>query len=853
MEELQSEETEFLIDLCETGSSLYPAARFEDKKVTAGQAQDLIQWATGQNIHGLLPYWLDTDSWLLQKVILHMEKNIYGPPLKKALPSCVRVPSHKGTFLGCAFHFAVDLSALPIPFFDRENGDEAQIRLVVQYDMLNANAAQKLALGFYGTFKGYRMLVNIHLPQLAFEGRLDKKAAAPADGPLLFHGLEGMAVKNIAVYGMIPSQRYRMEFALQRDRLLELPMGKKNFTLDALCADASYSPKGLAFGVELSFTLFKGIHCLLGGIYQYNRASGKHILFLEGGLTKEFSLASLIGLISQEPASQQGPDFVVKGFHLSYRAAFPAASANAFGDPLEFTFFCNIAFDWGTGKVGTIFHIHWIPDAFTYRMTAYLEVLEFLRMSAGCKVIFRQGTPSFQDFAFQAKIGKTLITAACDKDKNYIFRLQDFNLGQLLEDLIRLINEDHDWYLPWPFHILKDIRIQDLEVMIDNQNEVLRAKYYTHFRILFLTVDHIELYYDKKKEDFLVNIKINGSLSQGTDETDVLSLNLLKDLFPVLKDVGEKQFKISYLGIGQHIALSLPPSFEGRDFEEIFKNVKTAITKERVPTLSPDTNWLIALKFKLLKAIDVTLLMCDPVFYGAKVSVGRGFEMTDQLDGLSFTILYSKVTETIGMFYARLTFPKTWRSLRLGPAALMLGEIAVSVYTNGNFKLDLGFPYQKDFSRSFGLSYMEFTGRGGFFFGILNGDTSVQVPAVSRGHFETVMELGIGVDAGIGLEISAGPLKAGAYVKMIAIFEGIFASYVSENGDNTTYYKVKATAGITASLYGSVDFVLIQVGFSVNASLTADLLLERYKQTSLAVDLHVLVHAYIKLLIFNIL
>lgn len=263
---------------------------------------------------------------------------------------------------------------------------------------------------------------------------------------------------------------------------------------------------------------------------------------------------------------------------------------------------------------------------------------------------------------------------------------------------------------------------------------------------------------------------------------------------------------------------------------------------------------MAALQLKLINAVDITLLMCDPVFYGLQVDIGKGSELVEQLAGLSFTILYSKVTETIGMFYARLKFPEAFRKMKLGTIQIFLGEIGVWIYTNGNFKIDMGFPHNQDFSNSFGLTYLLFTGKGGFYFGLLNGDTSRAVPQVPRGHFEAVVELGVGISAGAGREISAGPLKAGAYVMLTAIFEGVFANYVpeGEGQKDSIYYKVKALAGVTASIYGSVDFVLIQIGFSVNLSFSAELVLESYQPTELSIDMSLSVSAYIKILFIKI-
>ena len=75
------------------------------------------------------------------------------------------------------------------------------------------------------------------------------------------------------------------------------------------------------------------------------------------------------------------------------------------------------------------------------------------------------------------KIRGIEITASYDAQKNFMFRVLNFNLGELIEGLISLIAPDHNWYLPWPSGILKQITLKELEVVMDRQEETIRARY----------------------------------------------------------------------------------------------------------------------------------------------------------------------------------------------------------------------------------------------------------------------------------------------------------------------------------------------------------------------------------------
>lgn len=59
-------------------------------------------------------------------------------------------------------------------------------------------------------------------------------------------------------------------------------------------------------------------------------------------------------------------------------------------------------------------------------------------------------------------------------------------------------------------------------------------------------------------------------------------------------------------------------------------------------------------------------------------------------------------------------------------------------------------------------------------------------------------------------------------------------------------------AGVTASVYGEVDFVVLKISFSVNLSVTADLTIESYRQTILRLQIRAAVRAFIKILFIKI-
>src|SRR3712207_7697682 len=64
-------------------------------------------------------------------------------------------------------------------------------------------------------------------------------------------------------------------------------------------------------------------------------------------------------------------------------------------------------------------------------------------------------------------------------------------------------------------------------------------------------------------------------------------------------------------------------------------------------------------------------------------------------------------------------FPYTtlFRS-QFGEVSITLPVVVIDIYTNGNFRLDFGFPYNEDFERSFALEIFPFVGFGGFYIAV---------------------------------------------------------------------------------------------------------------------------------------
>jgi hypothetical protein len=181
-------------------------------------------------------------------------------------------------------------------------------------------------------------------------------------------------------------------------------------------------------------------------------------------------------------------------------------------------------------------------------------------------------------------------------------------------------------------------------------------------------------------------------------------------------------------------------------------------------------------------------------------------------------VLYRKISDTVGVYQAQITLPTALRTIEAGIFTIGLPTFAIAVYTNGDFEIDFGFPWNNDFSRSFSLFAIippgiPVTGGGGFYFGKLSGATSKQVPAATNGTFDPVIVFGFGAQVGFGYAANYGPLSAKFSLTVLGIVEGVIARWnpyaLGDGGatspsqlDGSFYFSLTGTFGIAGTLSG---------------------------------------------------
>ncbi|HTI03459.1 MAG TPA: hypothetical protein VL752_21140, partial [Acidisoma sp.] len=316
-------------------------------------------------------------------------------------------------------------------------------------------------------------------------------------------------------------------------------------------------------------------------------------------------------------------------------------------------------------------------------------------------------------------------------------------------------------------------------------------------------------------------VAVNNTAAKTALESRLLEGEVVDGTAVIRADDGAEgdspAFQLVYLGLGQRTGpdpASPPTTFA--DFMTFMTTTFwTSIQKRQYDKVyHPDSQWLAITNFKLLGLIEVGFVFYDATpFYSLTLNVAKLF---------NFEITYTKISDSIGLFYANFSLPDSLRTFEVGAASLTMPSIGVSVYTNGNWLLDVGFPKGDDWSRSFRVQAqagpVPVTGSGGFQTGALSSATT----KVFKGDYASILTFGFAARLGVGKDFVAGPLKAGVSVTFFGIIQGSAGYRIATSNEifeRPDALSLQGQFGVIGEIYGAVDFVIIKA--SVNVRLQA--------------------------------
>ena len=479
--------------------------------------------------------------------------------------------------------------------------------------------------------------------------------------------------------------------------------------------------------------------------------------------------------------------------------------------------------------------------------------------------------------------------------KTLTFSLKGWTIGSLIQALVRTLGDPY-FTLGSPWSLLNEVSLDGLSVQISLDSNVanrVSASYTlsSPLNLGFLSIETITFRRDTAGK---VMLAITGTAPAALEKVfgNLLDPNTGQDVknLPSVPGRGNSYFKVFLLVLGQRIGITGHETFKDtNDVITALKNVPSTTGNSNpvnpngnqgnpakgVPYYNRDNNWTIAAHLGLLQVagawtVDVMVVFNDPNLYGMRLALAG--PKAGGLAGMAIDILYKKISDDIGLFQIEFTFPDSVRNINLGAVSITLPQIGIQVYTNGDFLIDIGFPYNLDFRRSFSIYAIIYgipvMGSGGFYFGKLSSATSTSVPATTAGTFSPVIVFGIGLQIGFGYNFTFGPLSAGFALTVFGIIEGVIAAWhpyptppkkqlpanALASGIQTDYYfKLKGQVGIIGLLYGKIDFAIIQASVNVKFTVSLQIAYESYRQIPIVanVSLDISVSVKIDLGIFS--
>ncbi|PSJ63306.1 hypothetical protein [Kumtagia ephedrae] len=327
------------------------------------------------------------------------------------------------------------------------------------------------------------------------------------------------------------------------------------------------------------------------------------------------------------------------------------------------------------------------------------------------------------------------------------------------------------------------------------------------------------------------------------------------------REPGDAIIDLRVLTLGQRVdpLRKLPGTMlKTRDVVAELARLAGGVTEEegkpfKIPevTFDPDRGWTIGFHAMIYRFIELGFALRDPDLAGVLLDVKLSEGSEQSL--FSVDILYRKLTENLGVYSAEIVLPPELRNWQFGAAGITLPYIGVEIFTDGNWGIDLGYPANKDFSRSFALSIFPFVGAGGIYYRRVSGAAARLLPSRPtylrddgnlEGNpdseifrYDPVTEIGMGMRVGLGVTLAQGILNAGLSLTVYGYLEGGFGRLYNPDNKPTkakgTYIVVHGAVGVMGELYGYVDFGIVKAGVFVQLYVEVGFELETDKATEL--------------------
>lgn len=455
-----------------------------------------------------------------------------------------------------------------------------------------------------------------------------------------------------------------------------------------------------------------------------------------------------------------------------------------------------------------------------------------------------------------------------DKVASFSVRVGNKTLGEVLNYILETVGAQRMRLDP-PWDVIDRIRLDNFAFLVESKNGLTSFGFtYSNLGIDlgFLKLDKLGALYTPKSAENLnksFNINVYGSFLGISFQDKPISWDALKEQPPKSPSDSESVFKLDYLGLGQRVTLgniaelkTIGQVMDGltRSYEKVAADALNPLVGLKTLVYDESAAWLVGAKFTLLETLDFQGLWNLPALAGARLGL-RG-ERAKSLAGLEFEILYRKIAEDLGQYHIELVLPDVLRKFQAGAASVTLPIIGVDIYTDGGFKIDLGFPTNLDFSRSFSIemmvAFIPVTGSIGVYFGILSPRAVPGLPAIIDGSFGPVIVAGVGFRIGVGKSFEYGILKAGFFLGIEGLIEGVLGFYepFEKSEPKAVYFRCNGMLQLTGHIFGEIDFAIVSASVDIYAYIRVQASFEVYRATVLTFEAGVRVKVKAKLFWF---
>ncbi|NEO68810.1 Calx-beta domain-containing protein [Moorena sp. SIO3H5] len=508
------------------------------------------------------------------------------------------------------------------------------------------------------------------------------------------------------------------------------------------------------------------------------------------------------------------------------------------------------------------------------------------------------------ELIFQLQISTLLLSAVyTDINNRKLLRFsvslvsgKNPTIGDLIAYIVSVYDSsiiDFELDPPWDEFAKEEIALDKFSLEIDLTDKSITISYKATLNVLIAKVSNVGLSYQFGTKSSQVSTQQNNARTASNKKIAIaVDLSIpgepkkrvqwdpVNENPPQVPSTKAPIFELKFLALGQRVAFAPEIVQQARTIEQFTtvmrqtlvplppikrrQNPLTALQQSLPSAVSSDpsqpiqfsgqpiqfsaeSGWLIGAQFVILGSIEISIIFNDPFIYGLRISLSG--PPVQSFAGFEFEILYRRISDTVGVYRSELVLPDTMRYIDFGAVHITLPVVAIEIYTNGDFGIDVGFPWGGDFSRSIAVNVGIFLGLGGFYFNKLSAETATSVPDIVSGTFDPVLEFGIGLQVGLGKIINKGPLRAEFSITIHGILQGVFATYnpTDTNEKKATYYRIQGGVAIVGRIYGVVDFKVIKVDIEVLVKAAVLFVVEVYKAIQVALVATVSVKASVKI------